>query len=279
MRIKDIFEARRNPHLNPRVDPYDALMMFADRKNVFVTFTEIPKIGIKPNTKWDTPVGIYSYPLERVIDRSSSFSVFSNAVFPRNQKWVTVFELKGNNILDLQNYDHSHVWKRVRDYAFHEGMLGVVEPYKNSNIWDAVNAIADYVQRKTGKNRGVVMTSIITNVIGVHTVVDRKGLIYRGEPVQAIHFRTSFLNVLGQWENKPPTQARKQSFGWYQQQEIIGRTVNDIIRNDDSDMLVYMLEDEQTQLWDNQTLLSHFSKKFGMRFNNLGEVIHHLRNM
>ena len=38
-------------------------------ENLAVTFTEIDKVGINPQTKHKTPLGIYLYPLNYVIER------------------------------------------------------------------------------------------------------------------------------------------------------------------------------------------------------------------
>ncbi|MEI7488797.1 MAG: hypothetical protein WCJ72_15595, partial [Chryseobacterium sp.] len=38
-------------------------------ENLVVTFTKIDKVGINPTSGYDTPLGIYLYPLNYVIER------------------------------------------------------------------------------------------------------------------------------------------------------------------------------------------------------------------
>lgn len=59
-------EARRNPEMNPYISTWEALNKYKDNPNVFISFTQIPKLGINPKSKYDTPLGIYTYPLQAI---------------------------------------------------------------------------------------------------------------------------------------------------------------------------------------------------------------------
>jgi len=61
-------EARRNPELNPKISAYEALLPYKDDPDVYISFTDIDKIGINPRSKYNTPLGIYTYPLREVWD-------------------------------------------------------------------------------------------------------------------------------------------------------------------------------------------------------------------
>lgn len=85
MQFKDfVSEARRNPDQNPKVAateylrqlfkkeyPEDATADSVAREShddlYFVSMTEIDKIGINPKSRYNTPLGIYTYPLSYVI--------------------------------------------------------------------------------------------------------------------------------------------------------------------------------------------------------------------
>ena len=60
----EILEARRNPELNPKIGPYTQLKKYVDDPSIFISFTEIDKIGINPDSRYATPLGIYTYPLQ-----------------------------------------------------------------------------------------------------------------------------------------------------------------------------------------------------------------------
>jgi hypothetical protein len=61
-----IKEARSNPDLNPKVSAYEYLKPYADDNSVYISFTDIEKLGVNPKSKFSTPIGIYFYPLSVV---------------------------------------------------------------------------------------------------------------------------------------------------------------------------------------------------------------------
>ena len=63
-----INEKRRNPELNPKVSFVELLEKYKGRTDIFVTYTKLPKLGINPNNVFDTPTGVYSYPIDYVIN-------------------------------------------------------------------------------------------------------------------------------------------------------------------------------------------------------------------
>ena len=85
MQFKDfISEARRNPDQNPKIpvvnqlkkifkdnyeyyyDPRDVVREYHDDL-YFVSMTKVDKLGINPTSKYNTPLGIYAYPLSYVL--------------------------------------------------------------------------------------------------------------------------------------------------------------------------------------------------------------------
>ena len=60
-----VHEARRNPELNPKVGATDYLRKYKDRDDIYISFTKIPKLGLNPKSDWDTPIGVYTYPLKQ----------------------------------------------------------------------------------------------------------------------------------------------------------------------------------------------------------------------
>jgi hypothetical protein len=61
-----IQEARRNPDQNPKISAVEYLRKWKDDSDVYISFTEIDKIGINPKSKYNTPLGIYTYPLKEI---------------------------------------------------------------------------------------------------------------------------------------------------------------------------------------------------------------------
>lgn len=102
-------EARRNPEMNPHIGAWDYVDKYKDDEDVYISFTEIDKIGINPRSKYNTPVGIYTYPLkefaEKYIFGSMSAvdeynklhiknTVGSYAPFAGNAKYINFIRLK-----------------------------------------------------------------------------------------------------------------------------------------------------------------------------------------
>ncbi len=64
MKIINIIEARSNPTLNTKISTIDQLKQYKDDPTIYVSFTNVDKIGVNPNSKFHTPIGIYTYPLQ-----------------------------------------------------------------------------------------------------------------------------------------------------------------------------------------------------------------------
>jgi hypothetical protein len=112
MRLLDvlpIFESRKNPTMNPRLSAYEQLKRYKDDPNIFISFTEINKIGINPLSTYDTPLGIYFYPLKETwekyeVDLHQSFVRYP---FANTAPYIQVIKWNGTGrIIDDLFYYH-----------------------------------------------------------------------------------------------------------------------------------------------------------------------------
>jgi len=62
--VEYLQEARRNPEQNPRIGPLTRLEEYKDDPNIFISFTAVDKAGLKPLSDYNTPLGVYTYPLK-----------------------------------------------------------------------------------------------------------------------------------------------------------------------------------------------------------------------
>jgi len=224
MRIRDLLEARRNPHLNPRVDALDTFSMYANRPNMFVTFTNEFKVGINPNTIFDTPVGVYSYPLDYLLKKAySKGSVFGAAPFASTSKYVHLFQQTSRNIFDLTHYGRSQYEldkKKLLNYFSQKGMdaeqkIHNIEVRHNDvggmtyarRMWYMVY---DLVGIYTSGKVSVETTRVFYRVLGYDAVydLDGKGIIHTNEPTQAVHFDVKTIRVVESFSNKEMGQDR-----------------------------------------------------------------------
>jgi hypothetical protein len=61
-----ISEARRNPEQNPKISVVQALAKYKDDPDIYISFTYVDKVGINPRSTFNTPLGIYTYPLKEM---------------------------------------------------------------------------------------------------------------------------------------------------------------------------------------------------------------------
>ena len=62
-RFNHYSEKRRNPEMNPHISAWDYVDKYKNDPDVYISFTTIDKIGINPRSVYNTPNGIYCYPL------------------------------------------------------------------------------------------------------------------------------------------------------------------------------------------------------------------------
>jgi hypothetical protein len=80
--------------------PLDALKYIQNThpnpENLFITFTAIDKVGINPKSQYDTPLGIYFYPLDYVVENEMSVE------FAGNQPYINLCEfIRPDKILHM----------------------------------------------------------------------------------------------------------------------------------------------------------------------------------
>ena len=57
--IDYLTEKRKNPKINIKQSPYEMLEKYKDDSNIYITFTQIAKVGINPQSAHNTVNGIY----------------------------------------------------------------------------------------------------------------------------------------------------------------------------------------------------------------------------
>ena len=89
MGLCDLFEARRNPDVNKKIHPFDQLKSIAKKyPDAYVTYTMEHKVGVNPQSKYATPLGIYAYPIKYVIRNKM------RVPFPEVAAYCFIFEPK-----------------------------------------------------------------------------------------------------------------------------------------------------------------------------------------
>jgi len=115
-----IEEARKNPELNPKTPIGEIIGRYLLKskkipntsiENAFVSFTEIDKLGINPLSNYNTPLGIYAYPAQYVLD-VGGYSNMDDLPFAGDSEFVNLFRIKGN-IIDLNFFTENDLQRYI----------------------------------------------------------------------------------------------------------------------------------------------------------------------
>jgi len=124
-------EARRNPELNPKISIYKALEPYKDSDDMFITYTADVgksfsgvtgrnisgfKVGINPRSTYNTPNGVYVYPLKEAWKLyANKNSQKLDVPFAGDEPMVSLLQAKsGSNFVDVskvssKDYDRDYM--------------------------------------------------------------------------------------------------------------------------------------------------------------------------
>jgi hypothetical protein len=100
--FRQFLEARRNPDQNPKIGIVQALEPYKNDPDVFISFRSINKIGINPLSRYNTPNGIFAYPVKQMWDALKNDKI----PFAGDSPFVYVFRVKPQKgfVADLKDY-------------------------------------------------------------------------------------------------------------------------------------------------------------------------------
>jgi hypothetical protein len=307
MKTSEIIEARKNPELNPKVSinqyirrAYDAASQLpnSNLKNLFVSFVAVPKLGINPRSKFNTPLGIYAYPAGYVIIRADDHKEMRHSLpYAGDQPYAAVFSA-GGNIIDIRRMsanDEKLYYDKLREFAkrlpkinsdiyipngIAKDWLSILElciklapdraKFKNlpgGRLWYVTYRFSNYYGPQYGQNPIVTWNKLFRS-IGIDGVVDEgAGIIHEAEPTQAVFFSLAPLRVLGIVDNKysPETIKTKQQRGIDTQQTIalFKRDIDRALKYNDIEILKpYLMRDTLNfNGWDWEILFRYIPQK------------------
>lgn len=233
MRLRELlFEVRKNPEKNPKVSINDAIIdrlhvttgMKGGTRNLFVSFTMIDKLGIYPQSKYDTPLGIYTYPAEYVYQKIGREKRMANLPFVGHAPYASIFNAKGN-IIDLPNMAPDEAvgyyrkigeyltktirgeWKDTMDkleYYINTAETNALFPNKvGGRFWYVTYKVASLISKHNGTRMPVAWNKLFRE-IGIDGAVDHTGIgiIHTNEPTQGVFFSTAAVENVQRVYNK-----------------------------------------------------------------------------
>ena len=179
----------------------------------FMQFSDINKLGINPSSKYNTPLGIYSYPITKQI-----FRLFTKGKLPfaQDRKYIIVFKPKEdkNVIISLGKKNNGG----IDDETYKAALDDLVPELNKANKWiddsdlsaDEWDAEASGESNNTGygkarsttnlgklwyftyliRNDSKAWRTLLQNKLGIDGVVDAagEGFIHPSERIQGVFF-------------------------------------------------------------------------------------------
>ena len=206
MKIHELLEARKNPELNPKTSINDEIHHFEKLFGgtiSFVSFTSVDKLGINPRSQYDTPFGIYAYPISYVLDRiKAQYSPSSRLPFAGDQPHATLFTIDPKRVIMISKFtqaDLDSLIARMKDVYPNDRVEindAVAWAKKNAKVkspagimWATTMMFAG-MDTSERKNRAVKWNKVFRD-LGIDGVVDDDGdgIIHTNEPTQAVFFK------------------------------------------------------------------------------------------
>lgn len=230
MKIYQVTEARRNSSLNPKISIYDALKQRVadspnEADNLYVSFTAVDKLGINPQSIYNTPIGIYAYPATYVLQRGS-YSMTA-LPFAGNQPYGNIFSIRDDaNIIfldevtdwqidevsDILEIIFSKVSNKLKnelrdilDMSDYHARVKWNDDSNGHRLWaifyHAAGLYAKSVRGSVDKRN--IVWNWLNRQCGIDGYVDNgNGIIHESEPTQAVFFDSNVIIDVERIKNK-----------------------------------------------------------------------------
>lgn len=181
----------------------------------FLTMTELPKVGVNPRSKYNTPIGIYTYPLD---DAHFAYLVEDKLPFQSDTEFFSIIEATDpysmlvvgrknvNGIVSGADFERAmklfgiDVTEAPRDDGEPTKieMVNDVNKFLNYNNDAALFGSMFALSRKS-KKPNVAWTSMLLKA-GYTAVYDSGfGVIHENEPIQCVFLTPSAYRTVGTW--------------------------------------------------------------------------------
>lgn len=174
-------------------------------ESLVVTYTNVDKVGINPKSKYNTPLGIYFYPLDYVLERNTDKSF--GVPFAGDSPYLNVCELVPyDKILHMRkSEDHSmgmdnpklklmpgydeiieKINRSKNGYFGHEDTVLYLDRSNYSELWVTTMLLSGY--------RNSIKWNKVFRDLGIPGFIDHgTGTIHMNEPTQGVVFSASNL--------------------------------------------------------------------------------------
>ena len=204
MKIYELLEARKNPGLNPKISINQVAKKYFEKygDKSFVSFTRLDKLGINPDNEFNTPTGIYAYPVSYVLKRMGNTRSAMALPFAGKSEYATFFTAE-NGVIDLQTFSQNDLERAILNleevFDKHKDEIDDARAYAEVNaqvqtpggiFW----ALTMDFSKSFGKAISTTMWNSIFRAIGINGCIDtasssHEAIIHGNEPTQAVFFK------------------------------------------------------------------------------------------
>lgn len=132
LKVERIFDPELGEGISSTEYLYHRYYTLPDVDKYYISFTAIEKLGVNPGSKYETPIGIYTYPLEEFfhkyvgiyeadltspgLNKIFKKSIGSFAPFAGGHKWVHIVKFTGSRkqILNVEDLDKSEYERSIK---------------------------------------------------------------------------------------------------------------------------------------------------------------------
>jgi hypothetical protein len=216
MKILDLLtELRRNPAQNPRRHGIEEALAYLKSlspeqlQHTGISMTNLPKLGINPQSGYDTPLGVYFYPARYYLNHKSDGRKLP---FQNEAPYIQVFTFSGNvlNLGDVHQDVFNALIERLRPLADRLGLpegkmdqlVKEAPDLANENslpghLWYVMYRMVGYA----GGKRSIAWNKLLRD-LGYNAVVDPGyGIIHPSERTQGFVANPRDMKLVATYDN------------------------------------------------------------------------------
>jgi hypothetical protein len=227
--VLGVYEARKNPAQNPKLSPIEQLRKYKDDPDIFISFKSVPFVHINPAYPFNTPAGVYFYPLKVFWEMHTSD--FEAGKFPSkfatNLRYIHVIKYngKGERIVrrpvEYTKTDLEHDLKMLDRLGYDvEGMMSKLPNNQYTTtpfgqFWNTLNVLTTHVTGNTsnGANKQSLAKNKILRQLGYAYICEREygsgGVIHPNEPAQGFFTSGAYLKTIDQIDTVRSTDSSR----------------------------------------------------------------------
>jgi hypothetical protein len=210
-------EKRRGGEKNPKIPYTEMLDKYMDRDDIYITFTHLVKAGINPNSSYDTPLGVYCFPLKKAAEFYGKKNGVINFPFAAGRPYIFILKEK-NNIkkIDVSKYTESDGEEDIKKIIeiYKDKVEDIEELLNNAkagtNFRQLGVGVFWYFCKLVSENLGGKLTvnwnTILRKDLGYGLVFDGGyGVIHSNEKCQAFFTDSSKFEIINYLDNPNPS--------------------------------------------------------------------------